>query len=80
MITKVLVAAAIAVPVALLSAVPAIADPASFGDLSCSCQDPIPQGPIVQFFTPPQGLINQGIQQGFSDTGPAALPDGIPHS
>jgi hypothetical protein len=55
-----------------------MADPASFGDLSCTCQDPIPQGPIVQFFTPPQSLIDQGIQQGFSDTAPGA--DGVPHS
>ena len=77
MITKVLVAAAIAVP-AFIAAAPAVADPASFGDISCACQDPIPQGPIVEFFTPPQSLIDQGIQQGFSDTAPGA--DGVPHS
>lgn len=78
MITKVLVAAAIAIPAGLLAAAPAMADPASFGDLSCDCQAVFPQGPIVQFFTPPQGQIDQGIQQGFSDTGPGA--DGVPHS
>jgi len=78
MITKVLVAAAIAVPAAFIAAAPAMADPASFGDISCICQDPIPQGPIVEFFTPPQSLIDQGIQQGFSDTAPGAY--GVPHS
>ncbi|OBK35533.1 hypothetical protein A5658_09145 [Mycobacterium sp. 1245111.1] len=78
MITKVLVAAAIAVPAGLLAAAPALADPTSFGDISCACQDPSPQGPIVEFFTPPQSLIDQGIRQGFSDTAPGA--DGVPHS
>jgi hypothetical protein len=78
MIRKVLVAAAIAVSAGLIGAAHAMADPESFGDLSCTCQDPIPEGPIVQFFTPPQGLIDLGIQQGFSDTAPGA--DGVPHS
>jgi hypothetical protein len=77
MITKILVAAAIAVPAGLIAAAPAIADPASFGNLSCTCQDPIPQGPIVQFFMPPHSLIDQGIQQGISDTGPDSAPDGV---
>jgi hypothetical protein len=78
MITKVLVAAAIAIPAGLIAAAPAMADPASFGDISCACQDPIPQGPVVEFFTPPQSLIDQGIRQGFSDTAPGAA--GVPHS
>jgi hypothetical protein len=76
MITRFLVAAAIAVPAGLLAAVPANADPASFGDISCTCQAPIPQGPIAQFFLPPQSLIDSGIQQGFADT----APDGIPQN
>ncbi|WIM86865.1 hypothetical protein PT015_18555 [Candidatus Mycobacterium wuenschmannii] len=78
MITKVLVTAGIAVAAGLGVAAPAFADPASFGDLSCECHDPIPQGPIVQFFTPPAGQIAAGIQQGFSDTGPDV--NGVPHN
>jgi hypothetical protein len=77
MITKVLVAAAIAVPAGLIAAAPAMADPASFGDLSCTCQDPTPQA-MVPFAPVSENPIEQGIRQGFSDTSPGALPGGIP--
>ena len=78
MIAKALITAGIAAVASVAVATPAFADPASFGVLSCECHDPIPQGPIVQFFTPPQGQIAAGIQQGFSDTGPDV--NGVPHS
>ncbi len=79
MITKVLVATAIAVSAGLIAATPSIADPASFGDLSCTCQDPAPLGAFP--FAPPAGdPVDQGIRQGFADTSPGTLPDGAPHS
>lgn len=62
MIAKALVTGAIAVLVGVGEAAPALADPATFTDITCSCQAPAPQaGPSV----PDQ--INQGIRQGFSD-------------
>ena len=74
MIAKVLVTAGIAVFATAAMAVPASADPASFGDISCACQAPVQQ-PIPSllgpFLTDP---INQGLQQGLLDTN----PDGIP--
>jgi hypothetical protein len=75
MITKVLVAAAIAGLAGTGAAAPAFADPASFGDLSCSCQAPAPQAPLFpHFFLLPQDPINQGFQQGLSDANPEAMP------
>jgi hypothetical protein len=54
--------------------VPASADPASFGDISCACQAPVQQ-PIPSllgpFLTDP---VDQGLQQGLLDTNSNALP------
>lgn len=69
MIIKPLVAAAIAGLAGIGVAAPAFADPASFGDISCSCQAPAAQAPLIpHFFFMPQDSIEQGIQQGLSDT------------
>lgn len=75
MITKILVALAMGVPAGLIVAAPALADPVSFGGITCSCQ------PVIQQFLPPlRDPVDEGIQQGLSDTRPGAAPDGIPHS
>lgn len=73
MITKLLVTAGIAVVASVGLAVPAFADPASFGDLGCTCQPPVVQGPIPHFFLPPDYLLNEGIRQGLADTEPGAI-------
>jgi hypothetical protein len=69
MITKALVAAATVGFAGIGAAAPAFAEPPSFGDISCSCQAPAPQAPLFpHFFLLPQDPIDQGIQQGLSDT------------
>ncbi len=74
MITKVLVTAAIVGAVGAGAAAPAFAEPGSFGDISCSCTAPDPQAPLVpHFFLSPQAPIDQGIQQGLTDTNPDAI-------
>jgi hypothetical protein len=81
MITKVLFAAMVAASTGLIAAAPSMADPASFGDLSCTCQDPDPAMQAKFPFAPPAAdPIEQGIRQGFADTRPGTLPDGVPHS
>ncbi len=74
MITKILVTAGIAVFASAAMAVPASADPASFGDLSCACQAPVQQ-PIPSllgpFLTDP---IDQGLQQGLLETKSGEIP------
>ncbi len=74
MITKILVTAGIAVFASAATAVPASADPASFGDLSCACPAPVQQ-PIPSllgpFLTDP---IDQGLQQGLLDTRSDEIP------
>jgi hypothetical protein len=74
MLAKVVVTAALALFATTAMAVPASADPASFGDLSCACQAPVQQ-PIPSlpgpFLTDP---IDQGLQQGLSDTNSDAVP------
>jgi hypothetical protein len=71
MITKILVAAAIAGLAGTAAAAPAFADPSAFGDLSCSCQAPAPQAPLFpHFFLSPQDPIDQGFQQGLLDAKP----------
>jgi hypothetical protein len=73
MITKILVAAAIAGLAGASTAAPAFADPGSFGDLSCSCQAPAPQAPLFpHFFLSTQDPIDQGFQQGLLDANPDA--------
>lgn len=74
MITKILVTAGIAVFASAAMAVPASADPASFGDISCACQAPVQQpmpSLLGPFFTDP---IDQGLQQGLLDTRSDAIP------
>lgn len=62
MITKALVAGGITVLVGVGAAAPALADPTTFTNITCSCQAPPPQaGPSIQ------DQISQGIQQGLSD-------------
>jgi hypothetical protein len=75
MITKVLGAAAVAALAGLGSAASASADPA-FGDISCTCQQTLPQ--LIPFLqNPPAPLldnpIDQGIRHGLSDTNPGAI-------
>ncbi len=75
MITKVLVAAAIAGLAGAGTAAPAFAEPGSFGDISCTCKAPDPQAPLLpHFFVSPQQPIDQGIQQGLIDTNPGSAP------
>jgi hypothetical protein len=62
MIIKALVTGAIAALVGLGVAAPALADPTTFNNISCSCQGPAPQAGLSI-----QDQINQGIQQGLSD-------------
>jgi hypothetical protein len=72
--TKILVTAGIAVFASAAMAVPASADPASFGDISCACQAPAQQ-PIPSllgpFLTDP---VDQGLHQGLLDTKSDAIP------
>lgn len=66
LIAKAFVAGAIAVLTGTGVATPALADPATFDEISCSCQAPARQvGPVVQ------DQISQGIRQGVSDLNPA---------
>lgn len=67
MITKALVTGAIAVLIGLGVAAPALADPAAFTGITCSCQPPAPQPG-----TSLQDQISQGIRQGLSDLNSAA--------
>jgi hypothetical protein len=69
MITKVFVAAAFTVLAGVGVAAPASADPGSFADITCSCQDPVPQA-----FLPFADPVDQGIRQGLSDTTSDAIP------
>jgi hypothetical protein len=72
MITKVLVAAAIAGLAGATAAAPALAEPGNFGGISCECASPAPQAPLLpHFFLSPQDPIDQGFQQGLIDTTPA---------
>jgi hypothetical protein len=75
LITKAFVTSAIAVVLGVGLAAPALADPPSFNEISCSCQPPVPQfGPPAPLFVPPaQDQITQGIQQGLSDLDPNAV-------
>jgi hypothetical protein len=77
MIAKVLGTAAVAALAGLGSAAPAFADPGSFSDISCSCQQTLPQLiPFLQNPTAPflDNPVDQGIRQGLSDTNPGAVP------
>jgi hypothetical protein len=68
LITKAFVAGAITVVIGVGLAAPAIADPPTFSEISCSCQPPVP------LFRPPApDPITQGIQQGLSDLDPDAV-------
>jgi hypothetical protein len=60
-ITKVLFGAAIALGVAAGVAIPASADPSSFGTLGCSCKPPVVTSHGEAPATDP---ISQGIQNG----------------
>jgi hypothetical protein len=73
MITKFVVAAAFAVLAGVGVAAPASADPGSFADITCSCQDPSPQT-FVPFVNPFADPVDEGIRQGFSDTNTGAFP------
>jgi hypothetical protein len=67
MIAKALATGALTVLVGAGAAAPALADPSTFTNISCTCQAPAPQaGPSIQ------DQINQGIQQGLSDLNPGA--------
>jgi hypothetical protein len=75
MITKVLGTAAVAALAGFGAAAPASADPA-FGDISCSCQQTLPQ--LIPFLQNPpapflDNPIDQGIRHGLSDTNPGAV-------
>jgi hypothetical protein len=67
LITKAFVTGAIAVVIGVGLAAPALADPPTFNEISCSCQPPVP---IFSLFA--QDQISQGIQQGLSDLDPGA--------
>jgi hypothetical protein len=68
LITKAFVTGAIAVAIGVGVAAPALADPPTFNEISCSCQPPVP------LFQPPApDPITQGIQQGLSDLDPDAV-------
>jgi hypothetical protein len=72
--SRILVTAGIAVFASAAMAVPASADPASFGDLSCACQAPVQQ-PIPSLLGPfPTDPVDQGLQQGLLDTKSDAIP------
>jgi hypothetical protein len=73
MITKVFVAAAFTVLAGVGVAAPASADPGSFADITCSCQDPVPQA-FLPFVNPFADPVDQGIRQGLSDTTSDAIP------
>jgi hypothetical protein len=68
LITKALVTGAIAVVIGVGAAAPALADPPTFSEISCSCQPPAPL-----FVPPAPDPITQGIQQGLSDLDPGAV-------
>ena len=75
MITKVLGTAAVAALAGFWAAAPASADPA-FADISCSCQQTLPQ--LIPFLQNPPAPylgnpIDQGIRHGLSDTNPGAI-------
>jgi len=75
MIIKVLGTAAVAALAGFGAAAPASADPA-FGDISCSCQQTLPQ--LIPFLQNPpapflDNPIDQGIRHGLSDTDPGAI-------
>ena len=77
MIAKVLGTAAVAALAGLGSAASAFADPPSFSDISCSCQQTLPQ--LIPFLQNPpapflDNPVDQGIRQGLSDTNPGAVP------
>jgi hypothetical protein len=68
LIRKAFVTGAIAVVIGVGAAAPALADPPTFNEISCSCQPPVP------LFRPPApDPITQGIQQGLSDLDPNAV-------
>jgi hypothetical protein len=74
MIAKALVTAGIAVFATAAMAVPASADPASFGDISCACAAPVQQ-PIPSLLGPfLSDPVDQGLQQGLLDTNSDAFP------
>ena len=68
LITKAFVTGAIAVVIGVGLAAPALPDPPTFNEISCSCQPPVP---ISSLFAPDP--ITQGIQQGLSDLDPNAV-------
>jgi hypothetical protein len=67
LITKAVITGAIAVVIGVGAAAPALADPPTFNEISCSCLPPVP---IFDVFA--QDQISQGIQQGLSDLDPDA--------
>ena len=76
MITKVLGTATVAALAGFGAAAPASADPDSFGGISCSCQQTLPQ--LIPFLQNPpapflDNPIDQGIRHGLSDTDPGAI-------
>jgi hypothetical protein len=74
LIAKLLVTAGFAVFASAAMAVPASADPASFGDISCACQAPVQQpmpSLLGPFLTDP---VDQGLQQGLLDTKSDEIP------
>jgi hypothetical protein len=75
LITKAFVTGAIAAVIGVGLAAPALADPSSFSEISCSCQPPAPQFGLLapQFGPATQDQITQGIRQGLSDLDPNAV-------
>ena len=77
MLTKILGTTAVAALAGLGAAAPAFADPGSFSDITCSCQQtlsqliPFLQSPPAPFLDNP---VDQGIRHGLSDTDPGAVP------
>ena len=68
MVAKALFTGAIAAVIGVGTAAPALADPPTFNEISCSCQPPVP---IFSLLAPDP--ITQGIQQGLSDLDPNAV-------
>jgi hypothetical protein len=75
LVIRALITGAIAVVLGVGAAAPALADPPTFSEISCTCQPPAPQfGPPAPLFVPPApDPITQGIQQGLADLDPGAV-------
>ena len=67
MIRKAVLTGAVALVIGVGLAAPALADPSTFNEITCSCQPPIP---LFGLFA--QDQISEGIQQGLSDLDPGA--------